>query len=146
MNVYTLQPRVAPPTQAIRDALKLPAHTTHVRWLIAADNHNWVVYQLRQRGWPDMPTTQTGVHLAHGRDVDALAGAGLLAERAVLVTPDILVGSGLVVAAVDAGGAVRPIGTLDRSVTAVRFTSAGHSCSNCEGVDPASCLFNAKEK
>ncbi|WP_327643681.1 hypothetical protein [Micromonospora zamorensis] len=120
MKVYTLQLFVVRPTQAIRDALNLPVDINHVRWLIAAPNHNWVVYQLRQRGWPDMPTTQTGIHLTGGRDVATLVDAGLLVEASVLVTPANILGSAPV-AVVENGGVPRRLGILDRELTTVRF-------------------------
>ncbi|MEH1031604.1 hypothetical protein V6W11_28030 [Micromonospora profundi] len=120
MNVYTLQRQVVRPTQAIRDALNLPVDINHVRWLIAASNHNWVVYQLRQRGWPDMPTTQTGIHLTGGGDVTTLVGAGLLVEASVLVTPENILGSGPV-AVLENGGVLRRLGILDRELTSVRY-------------------------
>jgi hypothetical protein len=120
VKAYTLQPTTARPAQAIKDALNLAAETSHVRWLIGALNHNQVVYQMRGIGYPDMSTTQTGIFLAKGLDVDALAAAGLFDQQKVLVTLHGAIGT-KPVAVIQRGGGPRRIGVLEYNLGQCRY-------------------------
>lgn len=122
MKVYTLAHPHGDINQSIRDALNLPVHQRHARYLIPANNRMNAIYELRSRMFPHMKSSQVGLELAYGGDVDALRAAGLLDEPTVLVAP----GDGfadLPVAVVEKGSIARMIGILAGPQIGCRWVS-----------------------
>ncbi|MGN9920723.1 hypothetical protein [Micromonospora palomenae] len=120
MHLFTLDSANSRINQSIRDALDLDVTHNHGRWIIAAHNRTFATYLLKARGFDGFPSDGKGLLKAKGRDVDALAAAGMFDGEIVVVFRSWLIDT-QPVAVVEDSTSARRVGVFDHGGGGCRY-------------------------